>query len=110
MAIGRRKKKFRGARKCQFGLWGDQHRLFAVFFCGELARDYGPGARFQREAQMLFVLDKHQVCRRRLRDARDSTDLDATVSHELRLDRFGNRPERALHGIFVYVWRRKEKC
>ncbi len=58
---------------------------------------------------MFFIVDKNQVCRRRLGDARDSADFHRAISYELRLYRFGDRTERALHGIFVYVWRRKEK-
>src|SRR2546426_1135576 len=81
-------KEFGRPRECQLGMLHNQQRLGSGSLRdprSEIAYDYRGGTRFQRQAQVLFIFDKNQVFRGRLRDARDTADLYSAITQELRL-------------------------
>ena len=86
LALRGRTKKPGGTRKRQPGMAGNQKRLGTSRFRAANSPAITAAARdASAAAQTLFIFDKHQVRRGRLRNAGDSAHFDGAISHHLRL-------------------------
>src|SRR5580700_9623044 len=90
-----RTKKLSSAGKSQAGLGCEKQWLRARLPCREIAGNYGPSARFQGWAEMLFIVHENQISRAGRLDARDACQLHSFVSQHAGLHKLSDLFDRS---------------
>src|SRR5262249_8791157 len=95
--------------KSQPWLTRNQQWLRVIFAIGVFANYGSSRPRLQRQGKILFIFNKYQVSSGSQLYAGNAGDCDTGVSVDTSLHKLGDLLKRALHGTFLYVWRRKRK-